>query len=80
VTERLAFSRTLYSVEAVQAAVKTFEHLAKLELEIGSSELSLTMSDPDPDVADVLLDELANHALVGTVIRTQGNEATDGNP
>lgn len=76
-TERIAFSRTLYAVEAVQAAVKTFEHLAKLELSVGSDELSLTMTDADPDVADVLLDELANHALVGTVIRA--NDGTNGN-
>lgn len=75
--ERMAFSRTLYAVEAVEAAVKTFEHLAKLELTIEGDAIALEMTDADPDVADVLLDELANHALVGTVIRTQG---TDGNP
>jgi hypothetical protein len=77
--ERLAFSRSLYAIEAVEAAVKSFEHLAKLEVELsaGGSEISVAMTDADPDVADVLLDELANHALIGTVIRTRG---TDGNP
>jgi hypothetical protein len=78
--ERIAFSRSLYSVEAVEAAVKTFEHLAKLELRIDGDAIALTMTDPDPDVADVLLDELANHALAGTVIRTSANDGTDGNP
>jgi hypothetical protein len=78
--ERMAFSRTLYSVEAVEAAVKTFEHLAKLELTIDGDAIALEMTDADPDVANVLLDELANHALVGTVIRTSTNDGTDGNP
>jgi hypothetical protein len=75
--ERLAFSRTLYSVEAVEAAVKSFEHLAKLTLSVDDESIALTMDEPDPDFADVLLDELANHALAGTVVRTQGS---DGNP
>lgn len=75
--EKLAFSRTLYAVEALEAAVKSFEHLAKLELSVEGDAIHLSMSEADPDVADVLLDELANHALVGTVIRTRG---TDGNP
>ena len=78
--ERIAFSRSLYSVEAVEAAVKTFEHLAKLEVKVDGDAISLEMTDADPDVADVLLDELANHALVGTVIRTSAHEGTHGNP
>jgi hypothetical protein len=78
--ERIAFSRTLYSVEAVQAAVKSFEHLAKLTLSIDDESIALTMDEPDPDFADILLDELANHALAGTVVRTQTNDGRNGNP
>lgn len=74
--ERIVFARSLYAVEAVEAAAKTFEHLAKLEVSVESDVVAISMTEPDPDVADVLLDELANHALVATVIRTRG---TNGN-
>ncbi len=65
--EKMLFSRSLYSPEALREAVKAFEHLGKFELTLGDDEMALTLSDPDPEVADVLLDELGNYALARTV-------------
>ncbi len=75
--ERVLFARSLYALEAVEAAAKAFEHLAKLSVKVEGNDIELSVSDPDPDVADVLTDELCNHALAGTVIRTRGS---DGSP
>jgi hypothetical protein len=53
----------------VEAAARAFAHLAKIEVTRHESETKLTLTDPDPELADVLLDEIANHALFGTITR-----------
>ncbi len=65
--ETLVFARSLYAPEAVNEAAKAFEHLARLEVNAREDDIELSISDPDPDVADVLLDEIANHVLALTV-------------
>ena len=65
--ERIEFSCSLYSVDAVKQAVEAFAHLGKLEIEAADDAVTVVLSDPDPEVADVLLDELGNHALALTV-------------
>lgn len=65
--ERLVFSASLYAPEAVKLAAAAFEHLGKITLEQQDDALVLEMTEADPEVADVLLDELANHALALTV-------------
>jgi phosphoribosylformylglycinamidine (FGAM) synthase PurS component len=70
--ERVLYSRSLYSPEAVEAAVQAFSHLAKLEVRMHEDAIELTMADPDPEVADELLDELCNHVLAETIARSRG--------
>lgn len=67
--ERVLFSRSLYAPEAVEASAQAFAHLAKLQVTIHDDAVELTMSEPDPELADVLLDEIANHVLAGTIAR-----------
>lgn len=64
--ETLHFTRSLYAPEAVQEAARAFAHLATLDVSLGEDDVALVATDIDPEVADVLLDELANHALVLT--------------
>lgn len=67
--ERLVFSRSLYSPEAVDESARAFAHLAKLEVKVHDDAVELSMSEPDPELSDVLLDEIANHVLAGTIAR-----------
>ncbi len=65
--ETLLFARSLYSETAVAEAAKAFEHLAKIQVTDQGEHIELVVDEPDPDVADVLLDELGNFALALTV-------------
>jgi hypothetical protein len=65
--ERLELSSSLYSEDAVRKTVEAFAHLGKLELEEREDAMVLTLSEPDPEVADELIHEIANHALALTV-------------
>jgi hypothetical protein len=67
--ERLLFSRSLYSPEAVDESVRAFSHLAKLAVVVHDDAVELTMDEPDPELSDVLLDEIANHVLAGSIAR-----------
>jgi hypothetical protein len=73
--ERIAFSRSLYDPEAVEAAAQTYGELGKLSVSVGDSDIVLTIDSPDPDVADVLGDEICNFALAETVRRARGASA-----
>lgn len=68
----LEFSRSLYSPEAIQAAADAFADLAKLDVSAGDNEIRVSVSDVDPDVRDVLEDELCNYALHETIVRARG--------
>lgn len=70
--ESLKFARSLYAPEAVDEAVAAFSELAKLTVQRHDSETEIVVSDPDPEVADVLLDEIANHVLYQTIARHRG--------
>jgi hypothetical protein len=65
--DRLHFARSLYAKSAVEQAARDFAELAKIEIVVGDTEVQLVVTDPDPELAAVLLDELANHALFLTV-------------
>jgi len=68
VLERLDFSADIYSPVAIERAVAVYGELAKFTVTHGESVISVTYTDPDPDVADVLADELANYALNETIL------------
>jgi hypothetical protein len=62
----LSFSRSLYTPAAVRQAVAAYQELAKFDVVDGGDELLVKISDPDPEVFD-LLDEFCNHVLFETV-------------
>lgn len=68
----LSFSRSLYREDALLATVDAYQALARLELTSRSSNFELTVSDVDPEFADSIYDEVANHALYETVQRARG--------
>ena len=72
--ETLDFSRSLYLPEAVQAAVDAYAELASLSVAPHDGGTLVTIRNPDPELADVLVDELANHALHETIVRTRGGD------
>ena len=70
--ERVSFARSLYAPEAVEAAARAFGDLAKFEVVAHDDSIELAVSDADPDVADVLIDELSNWVLAETIARSRG--------
>jgi len=70
--ERLVFTRSLYLPEAVDAAAKAFAAFAEIEVNVLDDEVELSLKNADPDVADVLADELANYVLAETIRRVRG--------
>lgn len=68
-TIAITFSRSLYLPEAVQAAADAFAELAKIEVRVLDGDIEVELDAIDPDVADVIEDELCNHALHQTVVR-----------
>ncbi len=70
--ETLVLSRSLYLPEAVQAAADAFAELAEVEVRVLDAAIEVSMSGVDPDVADVIADELGNHALHETIVRRRG--------
>ena len=69
----ITFSRSLYLPEAVQAAAAAFSELAKIDVRVLDSHIEVALAEIDPDVADVIVDELCNHALHETVVRRRGS-------
>lgn len=64
--EPIRFDRELYEDDAVRQAVEAFSGLATLTVEESTDALVVHVAEPDPRYADVLADELANHALFHT--------------
>jgi hypothetical protein len=65
-TVQLDFSRSLYDLDAVQAAAVAYAELATFEVESTESQVTVRMADPHPDVPD-LVDHFTNHVLYATV-------------
>lgn len=66
-SDPIAFARSLYEPDAIRAAVDAFAGLARFEIEEQADVVAVRISEPDPDVAHCLADELGNYALVETV-------------
>jgi hypothetical protein len=73
-SERISFTRSLYLPEAVEAAAEAHRDLAKIQVNLGNDEIELVIDEPDPDVADVLCDEVANYVLAETVRRLRSGQ------
>ncbi len=73
--EVVRFARDLYSPAGVQAAVDAYGELATFEVELKDDEIVVSISEPDPDIADALVDEFLNHALHETITRHRARSA-----
>jgi hypothetical protein len=68
----LAFHRSLYLPEAVQAAVDVYKPYAQeIVLEDGATETVVTLKGFDPGYGEMIGDAFANHALFETVVRAR---------
>ena len=65
----LDFDTTLYREDALEAAVAAHEGLARFEIDKQPGRWLVQAVDPEPSLAAVLLDSLANHALFETIVR-----------
>lgn len=63
----LRLDRKLYPKAAVKATVEAFSGLAAIEVASDDRYHVVTMSDVDPEVADVIDKEFANFALAETI-------------
>ncbi|GEM_PF-1013077 len=71
----LSFSRSLYRVEAVEAAAAVYAGVASVVVTVAGSDIVATFDDPDPDLGEDLFDAFANHALYETVVRERAEAA-----
>jgi hypothetical protein len=74
VSERVLFSRSFYELAGVQAAVEAYAQLARFEIAEHNDDISVTVSEPDPELADTLVDEFCNHALHESIVRRRAAE------
>lgn len=68
----IRFNRSLYLPEAIESAATAYAGLATVAVERGDEATLVTLDDIDPDVADVIEDAFANHALAETITRSRG--------
>jgi len=66
--ETISFARSLYHPQAIRAAAEAFAELASITVEAGDDETAVQIAEPDPDVADVIVDEFCNYALSETIV------------
>ncbi len=69
----LSFSRSLYRVDAVEAAAAAYAPVATIVVTVAGSDILATFEDPDPDLGEDLFDGFANHALYETVVRERAD-------
>lgn len=65
--EVIRFARSLYAREAIERTAAEFAELARIQVTEDNDSIDLVLEDPDPELAEVLADEIANHALFLTV-------------
>jgi hypothetical protein len=69
VTRSVAFSRSLYRVDAVEASAAAYSGCARVVVTVAGSDIVATFEDPDPELGEDLFDGFANHALFETIVR-----------
>jgi hypothetical protein len=70
--ETVRFARSLYHPAAVEASVTAYGSLATFAVKTLAEDIEVTITDPDPEVAGVIADELCNHVLAETIKRARG--------
>ena len=69
--EQISFSCDLYDSDAVSSVAEAYGHLAKITIEKGPSETTVTFSEENPDHVAILYDSFSNHVLYETIIRVR---------
>ena len=70
--ERVEVARSVYRPAAGGAAVRAERALGASTPELRDDASVVTLSQPVDELAEVLLDELCNHALYETILRERG--------
>ena len=65
-SERIVFSRTLYTAEAVKTAASAYAALTKVEVEVSDTEV---VAEFENAPTGELVDAFCNHALYETVVQ-----------
>ena len=65
--KKVLLDRRFYKVGAVEEAASDFSELATFDIHSDGKKIHVSVTDIDPDVADVLIDEFLNFALAATV-------------
>ncbi len=76
-SDSLRLHRSLYRGSAIRSSAAAFAHLAQIEVEEGEAEILIRFDAIDPDVAHLLVDAFANHALAATVRAHRAGQAED---
>ena len=63
----LAFSRSLYRLEAVEQVVSAFQALGELTVRDEGGDILVEVGELHPKLGTRVLDELKNHVLVRTI-------------
>jgi hypothetical protein len=67
--ERIAFDRSLYSPEAVEAAAEAYGELAKIEVTSSDGALVAVLDGIDVEDARTVVHAFCNHVLHETIAR-----------
>jgi hypothetical protein len=76
VAESLRFSRSLYRLEAVEAAAAALAACGRFEVRVDGEDIVVEMADIHPRLVDRVPDELCNHALYNTILAERRGEAS----
>lgn len=68
--DRVTFSRSLYSPEAVASAAEAYAQIAQIDVQVGADDIVVEI-DADPAYGDRVTDGFCNHALFEMVVRTR---------
>ena len=69
---QIAFHRSLYLPDAVQAAVGAYgDYVESIDVEQGDQDIKVTLRGFDPGYGDVIGDAFANHVLFETVVQSR---------
>ena len=69
-TKNLSFSRSLYLVEAVEAAVEAYGEVATIEVSTSENDIGVSI-DADDGYGDAIFHAFSNHVLFESIIRTR---------
>jgi len=67
VPDTVRFHRSLYDVDALEAAADAYRPLATITLHVSEHDVRAEIDDIDERVADRLVDAFCNHALFTTI-------------